>query len=109
MVQKINRKYLAFVQFIFWPIFLLIQLGAPSGFRDFLRAKFWLNMAFGLLILIAAAGVLAGCFYAYYRFCLWFNRAIDAARSRTAERIAIQNGEIIWSASHPLHDSELDG
>ena len=103
MVQKINRKYL-----LLWPIILLIQVGAHSGFRDFLRAEFWFGFANSLLILIVAVGVLAGCFYAYYRFCLWFNRALEAERSRIAMRIAARNGEIAWPASDPLHDPDLD-
>jgi hypothetical protein len=107
-MRKPRSKTWLYLQLSFWAVFWLIEVGAPSDFQDFLRADFWRNLGTGLLIVLALAAAILGVCYAYYRFCLWFGRAIDGKRSRIADRVAAREGLIAWPASDPLHDPELD-
>jgi hypothetical protein len=102
-----NPKFARLVWLI-WPIFLLIRMGSSLRVQDLLMVEFWLNLGLVLLLGVASALVLVGCFLGYRRFCRWFDRALEAERARIAERVARRNGEITWLASHPLHDPELD-
>ena len=107
-MRNIPRKYSPFLQPLWWAPYALIMAVAKTDFRDFLRADFWLDMGLVCLVAITAMVVLAGVFYAYYRFCRWFGRAVDRERSRIADRVAARAGVIAWPASDPLHDPELD-
>jgi hypothetical protein len=107
-VSELRSKYLPFAWIFFWPVMLLIQLGSRDNFREMLKVAFWLELVAFILIGLAVASAVAGCIYAYWRFCLWFNRAVDRQKAHACLRSAFVNGEVSWAASDPLYDRDLD-
>jgi hypothetical protein len=107
-MSELRSKYLPFAWIFFWPVILLVQLGSRDHFREILKVGFWLDLGACILIGLAMASAGAGCIYAYWRFCQWFNRAVDRQKAHALLRNASVSGEVTWASSDPLYDPDLD-
>ena len=87
-MKKFLRESLFLLSILGWPILMLSQGGGRASLDELAKGEFWIALGEILLITIGAVGVIAGSCYGYYRFCRWFNRAIEAERSRVVERVA---------------------
>ncbi len=96
-----------------WPLVSLVAkiVGwmIEDDFRTVSTAGFWFDCAGSVVVVLLAGMALVGIGLVAWKFCVWFDAAIERERVKIARRAAIYHGEPSSIADHAMRDAELDG